>query len=56
MVIGSEIDDAYMEELKKQVIHWDAIKEMGKELKIVYSPLHEIAEISGKTYFERAWI
>ena len=40
VVIGSEIDDAYMEELKKQVIHWDAIKEMGKELKIVYSPLH----------------
>ena len=31
VVIGSEIDDAYMEELKKQVIHWDAIKEMGKD-------------------------
>ena len=35
VVIDSEIDDAYMEELKKQVIHWDAIKDMGKELKIV---------------------
>lgn len=39
-VIGTEIDDKYMEELKKQVIHWDSIKEVGKELKIVYTPLH----------------
>ncbi len=38
--IGAEIDDAYMEELKKQVIHWDSIKEMGSQLKIVYTPLH----------------
>lgn len=38
--IGKEIDDAYMESLKKQVIHQDAIDAMNKELKIVYSPLH----------------
>ena len=48
VVIGSEIDDAYMEELKKQVIHWDAIKEMGKELKIVYSPLHGTGNIPAR--------
>ncbi|MGO5053213.1 phospho-sugar mutase [Lachnospiraceae bacterium LCP25S3_G4] len=39
-VIGSDIDDAYIAELKKQVLHQDAIDAMGKELKIVYSPLH----------------
>lgn len=39
-VIGQAIDDAYMEELKSQVLHGDAIAKMGKELKIVYSPLH----------------
>lgn len=39
-VIGKEVDDAYIEELKSQVIHMDAIKAMAKELKIVYSPLH----------------
>ncbi len=39
---------AYMEELKKQVIHWDAIKEMGKELKIVYSPLHGTGNIPAR--------
>lgn len=46
--IGAEIDDAYIEELKKQVIHWDSIKEMGKELKIVYSPLHGTGNIPAR--------
>ena len=40
IVIGTEIDDKYMEELKKQVIHWDSIKEAGNDIKIVYTPLH----------------
>ena len=39
-VIGQEADDAYMEELKKQVLHMDAIKAEGRNLKIVYTPLH----------------
>ena len=39
-VIGAEIDDAYMEELKKQIIHPEIIKEMADEIKIVYSPFH----------------
>ena len=47
VVIGKEIDDAYMEELKSQVIHMDAIKAMAKELKIVYSPLHGTGNMSG---------
>ena len=39
-VIGKEIDDAYMEELKKQIIHPEIIKEVADEIKIVYSPFH----------------
>lgn len=39
-VIGKEIDDAYIAELKKQVLHQEAIDEMGSKLKVVYSPLH----------------
>src|SRR5699024_5122865 len=35
-VIGSEIDDAYIAELKSQVIHPEAIKEVQKDMKIVY--------------------
>jgi len=37
--IGQEIDDAYMEALKKQVIHPDIIKEVAEDIKIVYTPL-----------------
>ena len=47
-VIGQAIDDAYIEALKSQVIHWDSIKEMGKELKIVYSPLHGTGNIPAR--------
>ena len=39
-VIGSEIDDKYMEQLKKQSIHPEIIKAVAKEIKIVYTPLH----------------
>lgn len=39
-VIGSELDDRYMEELKKQSIHPEIIKKVAKEIKIVYTPLH----------------
>ncbi len=37
-VIGKELDDSYIEELKKLVIN--PISEAGKELKIVFTPLH----------------
>ena len=39
-IIGKEIDDAYMVELKKQIVHQDIIDEMSEELKIVYSPFN----------------
>ena len=39
-IIGSEIDDAYMVELKKQIIHPEIIKEMAEDITIVYTPLH----------------
>lgn len=39
-VIGQEIDDAYMVELKKQIIHPEIIKEVADEIKIVYTPFH----------------
>ncbi len=38
-IIGAEIDDAYMVELKKQVIHPEIIKEVAEDISIVYTPL-----------------
>jgi phosphoglucomutase len=39
-VIGKEIDDAYMVELKKQCIHPEVIKEVSDDFRIVYTPFH----------------
>ena len=39
-MIGSEIDDAYMVELKKQIIHPEIIKEVADDITIVYSPFN----------------
>lgn len=48
IVIGNEIDDKYITELKKQVIHQDSIDAMAKELKIVYTPLHGTGNIPAR--------
>ena len=39
-VIGSEIDDKYIAELKKLIIHPEVISEMADDIRIVYSPFH----------------
>ena len=46
--LGKEIDDQYMEELKKQVLHPEIIQEMQKDLCIVYTPLHGTGAIPVK--------
>ena len=51
-VIGKEVDDKYIEELKKQVKRPEAIKEMAKELKIVYTPLHGTGNIPARRVLE----
>ncbi len=47
-VIGEAIDDAYMAELKKQVKNPDIIKEVQKDLTIVYTPLHGTGNIPAR--------
>ena len=47
-VIGQAVDDAYMAELKKQIIHMDAIEAEGRNLKIVYTPLHGTGNIPAR--------
>ncbi len=43
--IGADVDDAYIAELKKLVLHQDAIDKVKDELKIVYTPLHGTGNI-----------
>lgn len=44
-IIGTEIDDKYMEVLKQQIKNWDVIREMQKDIRIVYTPLHGTGNI-----------
>ncbi|MBP3621549.1 MAG: phospho-sugar mutase [Lachnospiraceae bacterium] len=46
--IGKELDDAYMAELKKLVLHPECIEKYGKDLKIVYTPLHGTGNIPAR--------
>lgn len=39
-MIGDEIDEGYFAELRALSIHPEIIKQMAKDIKIVYSPLH----------------
>ncbi len=44
-VIGSEIDDKYIEALKSLAIHPEIIRQEAQNLKIVYTPLHGTGDI-----------
>lgn len=39
-VIGAEIDDKYIKELKKLIIHPEIIQKVAEDITIVYTPLH----------------
>ena len=47
-VIGAAVDDGYIAELKKQVLHQDAIDAVGDQIKIVYSPLHGTGNVPAR--------
>ena len=47
-MIGAEVDDAYMAELKKQIIHPDVIKEMAEKITIVYTPFNGTGNVPVK--------
>ena len=48
-IIGTEMDDKYLSVLKSKVLNPEIVKEEGKTLKVVYTPLHG----TGNTIAER---
>mgnify|MGYP005794797145 FL=1 len=48
-IIGEEIDEKYQEVLRKLVLNPEIVKKQGKELKIVYTPLHGTGNIPVRT-------
>ena len=60
-VIGEEVDASYLAAVRKNVIHADVCREMGKELKIVYTPLHgtgnlPVRRVLAELGFEQVWV
>ena len=52
VTVGAEVDDAYIAELKKLVLHQDCIDKYGKDIKIVYTPLHGTGNIPARRVLE----
>ena len=48
-IIGTEMDEKYLSVLKSKVLNPEIVKEQGKDLKVVYTPLHG----TGNTVAER---
>lgn len=47
-IVGEEVDNAYLKEIKTVTINQELINEMGKELKLVYTPLHGTGKMLGE--------
>ena len=45
-IIGQEVDDAYATELNNVIINKEMVQNVGKDLKIVFTPLHGTSNIS----------
>ena len=48
-IIGTEMDDKYLDVLKKSILNPEIVRKNGKDLKVVYTPLHG----TGNTVVER---
>ncbi len=63
IIVGTEIDDTYIENVTAQSIDKNAIKDVADELKIVYTPLHgagyrlvpEVLRLSGVKHLYTVW-
>ncbi|MEI5988748.1 phosphoglucomutase/phosphomannomutase [Enterococcus termitis] len=53
-IIGEEVDTAYLKEVKTVTINQELINEMGKELKLVYTPLHGTGKMLGEKALKQA--
>ncbi|MGM0290459.1 phospho-sugar mutase [Enterococcus sp. AZ029] len=53
-IVGEEVDNAYLKEIKTVTINQELIKEMGKELKLVYTPLHGTGKMLGEKALKQA--
>lgn len=53
-IVGEEVDNAYLKEIKTVTINQELINKMGKELKLVYTPLHGTGKMLGEKALKQA--
>lgn len=53
-IIGEEVDNAYLKEMKAVTINQKLIDEMGRDLKLVYTPLHGTGKMLGEKALKQA--
>ncbi|NSN04617.1 phospho-sugar mutase [Enterococcus faecalis] len=53
-IVGEEVDNAYLKEIKTVTINQELINEKGKELKLVYTPLHGTGKMLGEKALKQA--
>ena len=53
-IIGEEVDAAYLQEIKSVTINQELVATMGKELKLVYTPLHGTGKMLGERALKQA--
>ena len=53
-VIGGEVDEAYLDELKEVTINRELVAEEGKTMKLVFTPLHGAGAMLGEKALRKA--
>lgn len=53
-IVGEEIDSAYLKEVKKVTVDPELVAEMGKDLRLVYTPLHGTGRMLGERALKQA--
>lgn len=53
-IIGKEVDDAYLQELDTVTINRELVAKEGKDLKLVFTPLHGAGKMLGEKALEQA--
>ncbi|WP_057896773.1 phospho-sugar mutase [Liquorilactobacillus oeni] len=53
-IIGKEVDEAYLAEVKKVTIDQDLVAKEGKTMKLIFSPLHGTGAVLGEKALKQA--
>ena len=61
VAIGKEVDDAYMDALKRVVLRPEVIRKMARDIKIVYTPFNgtgymPVTRVLKELGFEKVWV